>query len=105
MIECNPRLASTPIASADKDMFIASLRFPIWPYDCNILMDNKLKTRTTFVLNKPQLVVRILGEFLLSGLVVKASLILKSRLIVVVSYNCVDIPLLSFGSEMFLAVE
>jgi hypothetical protein len=36
MIKCNPTLASTPIASADEDMFVASLRFPIWSYNGNV---------------------------------------------------------------------
>jgi hypothetical protein len=68
-------------------------------------MDNELKTRTSFVLHKPQLVVHILGEFFPGSLFIEASLILKSGLIVVVSYNCLDILLLSFESEMFLAVQ
>jgi hypothetical protein len=61
VIECNPALASTPLATADKDMPIAKLGFPVWPCNSNILMGNKLETTTYFVLNTPQLVIHVLG--------------------------------------------
>ncbi len=103
--ECNLALTGTPLATVDENMLIISMRFPIWPYNSNIITGNKLQTTTCFVLNKPQLVVCILREFLLGCLVIKASLVLKSLLIVAGSYNGLDILLLSFGSEMFLAFQ
>jgi hypothetical protein len=105
VIECDPTLASTPLATADKDMLIASLRFPIWPYNCNILMDDKLKMTTCFVLKKPQLLVRILGEFFLVVSSSKGSLILKPRLIIAGSKKGLAVLLLSLGSEMSLASQ
>ena len=53
MIECYPMLAITPLATADNDVLITSLRFPSWPYNGSITMGVELKTATGFVLNKP----------------------------------------------------
>jgi hypothetical protein len=105
VIECNPALASTPLATADKDMLIASLRFPIWPYNSNIIAGDKLQTTTRFVLNKPQLAIRILGEFFLGGLIIEGSLILKPGLILEGSNIGLAVLLLSLGSEMCLASQ
>ncbi len=54
MVKRHPALASTPLPTADEDMIVTVLWFPIWPHNSNILMRDKLQTTTGFVLNKKQ---------------------------------------------------
>ena len=79
--ECNSAKTRAPLATVDEDMLIASMRFPIWPYNNNIIAGDKLQTTTCFVLDEPQFVVRVSRELFLGRLVIKASLILKVGLI------------------------
>jgi hypothetical protein len=103
--EGNPVKTRAPLATVDEDMLIANMRFPIWPYNRNIITGDKLQTTTCFVLNKPQLVVRVSGELFLGRLVIKAGLILKVGLIVAGS-NMGPAFLVSWlFSEMTLAVK
>jgi hypothetical protein len=60
------------------------------------------QTATVFVLDKKQLVICIMRQLFLCGLIIRASLILKPRLVVPGSNESLSIFLLSFGSEMGL---
>jgi hypothetical protein len=103
--ECNPAKTREPLATVDEDMLIASMRFPILPYNSNIITGDKLQMTTCFVLNKPQLVVRVSGELFLGHLVIKASLILKVGLIVEGSNMGPAFFVSSLFSEMSLAIQ
>ena len=101
----NPAATRTPLSIADENMLVATLRFPIWPYNSKILVGDKLVIAAGFVLNKPGLVVGIVGKLLLGGLIIKASLILKAGLIFEGSNIGLALLLLPLGSEKFLAFQ
>jgi hypothetical protein len=101
----NPAATRTPLSSADEDMFVATLRFPIWPYNSKIRVGDELEMATGFVLNKPELVIGIFGKFLLGSLIIKASLFMKAGLILERSNVGLALLLSPLGSEKFLAFQ